>query len=69
MCAGREGAESLLVIEQARFLELLLQAFMWMAMEPPAAMSAAAIVRAKVELLRAVARARLEPAPLTPFKP
>ena len=27
MHAGREGAESLLVIEQARFLELLLQAY------------------------------------------
>ena len=27
MRAGREGAESLLVIEQARFLELLLQAY------------------------------------------
>ena len=33
---------------------LLLQAFMWLAMEPPGSMSASAIVARKVELLRAV---------------
>jgi len=38
----------------------LLQAFMWLAMEPPASLTAAAVVAAKVELLRSVKALSLE---------
>ena len=39
----------------------LLQAFMWLAMEPPATLSAQDIVRAKVALLKRVTTLRLDP--------
>ena len=38
----------------------LLQAFMWLAMEPPSSMTAGAIVEKKVELLKAISALKLE---------
>lgn len=47
----------------------LLQAFMFLAMEPPAAMTAAALTAAKVELLRSVSTLDLHPHPSVEGEP
>jgi glucose-6-phosphate 1-dehydrogenase len=52
--AGRGGYFDSVGIIRDIIQNHLLQAFMWLAMEPPTAMSAAEIVKAKVSLLRSV---------------
>lgn len=53
-CGGRGGYFDQAGIIRDVMQSHLLQMFMWMAMEPPASMSAHDIVRAKIELLRCV---------------